>query len=85
MGDPEASPFVEPCRRRSPHEVSSDEQRQQIIRLVVREVLIGEDDITIRHSIPIPRQRPAIRFPYCVQVGEARATRPHQLPAAQLL
>ncbi len=30
------------------------DQRQQIIRLVVREVLIGEDDITIRHSIPIP-------------------------------
>ena len=30
------------------------EQRQQIIRLVVREVLIGHDDITIRHSIPVP-------------------------------
>ena len=30
------------------------EQRQQIVRLVVREVLIGEDDITIRHSIPTP-------------------------------
>ena len=30
------------------------EQRQQIVRLVVREVLIGEDDITIRHSIPVP-------------------------------
>jgi site-specific DNA recombinase len=30
------------------------EQRQQIIRLVVREVLIGDDDITIRHSIPVP-------------------------------
>ena len=29
-------------------------QRQHIIRLVVREVLIGEDDITIRHSIPVP-------------------------------
>ena len=28
------------------------EQRQQIIRLVVRDVLIGEDDVTIRHSIP---------------------------------
>ena len=28
------------------------EQRQQIIRLVVREVLIGEADVTIRHSIP---------------------------------
>ena len=30
------------------------QHRQQIIRLLVREVLIGEDDITIRHSIPIP-------------------------------
>src|SRR6202035_3994531 len=30
------------------------EQRQQIIRHVVREVLIGEDDVTIRHSIPVP-------------------------------
>jgi site-specific DNA recombinase len=30
------------------------EKRQQIIRLVVREVLIGEDEVTIRHSIPIP-------------------------------
>jgi site-specific DNA recombinase len=30
------------------------EQRQQIIRLVIREVLIGEDDVTIRHSIPVP-------------------------------
>jgi site-specific DNA recombinase len=30
------------------------EQRQQLIRLVVREVLIGEDDVTIRHSIPVP-------------------------------
>jgi site-specific DNA recombinase len=30
------------------------EKRQQIIRLVVREVLIGDDDITIRHSIPTP-------------------------------
>ena len=32
----------------------SIKQRQHIIRLVVREILIGEDDITIRHSIPIP-------------------------------
>jgi site-specific DNA recombinase len=30
------------------------EQRQQIVRLVVREVLLGNDDITVRHSIPIP-------------------------------
>lgn len=32
------------------------EQRQRVLRLVVREVLIGGDDdaVTIRHSIPIP-------------------------------
>ena len=31
------------------------EQRQQIVRLVVREVLLGSDDVTVRHSIPLPR------------------------------
>lgn len=30
------------------------EQRQQIVRLLVREVLVGDDQITIRHSIPAP-------------------------------
>jgi site-specific DNA recombinase len=30
------------------------EQRQDIVRLVVREVLLGDDGITVRHSIPIP-------------------------------
>jgi site-specific DNA recombinase len=30
------------------------EQRQEIVRLVVREVLLGDDDITVRHSIPLP-------------------------------
>ena len=35
-------------------ETMTVEQRQQIIRLVVREVLIGEDDVMIRHSIPVP-------------------------------
>jgi site-specific DNA recombinase len=29
-------------------------ERQRIVRLVVKEVLVGENDITIRHSIPIP-------------------------------
>jgi len=28
--------------------------RQQILRLVVKEVLVGTDTITLRHSIPIP-------------------------------
>jgi site-specific DNA recombinase len=30
------------------------EQRQDIVRLVVHEVLLGDDDITVRHSIPLP-------------------------------
>jgi len=30
------------------------EQRQQIVRLLIREVLVGDDQITIRHSIPAP-------------------------------
>ncbi len=42
-----------PARHQRPRDLTV-EQRQQIIRLVVREVLIGEDDVTIRHSIPVP-------------------------------
>src|SRR4051812_28263013 len=30
-------------------------ERRKIIRLLVKEVLVGDDSITIRHSIPIPR------------------------------
>ena len=29
-------------------------ERQRIVRLLVKEVLVSEDNITIRHSIPIP-------------------------------
>jgi site-specific DNA recombinase len=29
--------------------------RQQIVRLVVKEILVGTDTITLRHSIPIPQ------------------------------
>jgi site-specific DNA recombinase len=32
--------------------------RQQILRLLVKEVLIGNDTITLRHSIPIPQSGP---------------------------
>ena len=32
--------------------------RQQILRLVVKEVLVGIDTITLRHSIPIPQSGP---------------------------
>ncbi len=34
-------------------------QRQQVVRLVVKEVLIGQHSIRIRHSIPIGRAGPA--------------------------
>src|SRR5271166_2915029 len=29
-------------------------ERQQILRLLVKEILVGFDSLTIRHSIPIP-------------------------------
>jgi len=32
--------------------------RQQILRLLVKEVLVGSDAITLRHSIPIPPSGP---------------------------
>jgi len=32
--------------------------RQQILRLLVKEVLVGGDTITLRHSIPIPQSGP---------------------------
>jgi site-specific DNA recombinase len=32
--------------------------RQQILRLIVKEVLVGTDTITLRHSIPIPQSGP---------------------------
>jgi hypothetical protein len=32
--------------------------RQQILRLIVKEVLVGADTITLRHSIPTPQSGP---------------------------
>jgi len=36
----------------------SIDERQRIVRLVVKDVLIGEDTITIRHSIPVLQSPP---------------------------
>ena len=33
-------------------------ERQKILRLLAKEILVGKDTITIRHSIPIPRSGP---------------------------
>jgi site-specific DNA recombinase len=45
-------------RLRSAAETLSLIERQKIVRLLVKEILVGEDTITIRHSIPIPSAPP---------------------------
>jgi site-specific DNA recombinase len=42
------------ARLRSAAETLSVMERQKIVRLLVKDVLVGEETITIRHSIPIP-------------------------------
>ena len=51
------------------------QQRQQIVRLVVREVLLGDDDITVRHSIP-SRRTDSQRVRYCIRNVKARVDPP---------
>src|SRR6267378_3756370 len=48
-------------RLRSAAESLSVMERQKIVRLLVKDVLVGEDTITIRHSIPIPSGSPQNR------------------------
>jgi site-specific DNA recombinase len=45
-------------RLHSAAETLSVLERQKIVRLLVKEILVGEDTITIRHSIPIPSAPP---------------------------
>jgi site-specific DNA recombinase len=40
---------------RSRAETLDVRERQQILRLLVKEVLVGSDTITLRHSIPVPQ------------------------------
>ena len=46
------------ARLQSAAETLSVMERQRIVRLLVKDVLVGEDTITIRHSIPIPSTPP---------------------------
>ena len=46
------------ARLRSAAETLNVMERQRIVRLLVKDVLVGEDTITIRHSIPIPLGSP---------------------------
>src|SRR5205085_3544799 len=41
-------------RLRARAETLDVRERQQILRLLVKEILVGSETITIRHSIPIP-------------------------------
>ena len=50
--------------------------RQQILRLVVKEVLVGVDTITLRHSIPIPQSGPGPDGPPVPPAG-VTGSRPH--------
>jgi site-specific DNA recombinase len=45
-------------RLRGAADTLSISERQRIVRLVVKDVLIGDDTITIRHSISVPQQPP---------------------------
>ena len=46
------------ARLRGAADTLSITERQRIVRLVVKDVLIGDDTITIRHSIPVPQGPP---------------------------
>jgi site-specific DNA recombinase len=46
------------ARLRGAADTLSITERQRVVRLVVKDVLIGDDTITIRHSIPVPQQGP---------------------------
>jgi len=56
-------------RLRSAADTLSITERQRIVRLVVKDVLIGDDAITIRHSIPIPQGEPHPQGPSPNQKG----------------
>jgi site-specific DNA recombinase len=52
------------ARLRDAAETLSVIERQRIVRLVVKEVLVGDDSITIRHSIPVPSGPPQDDTPH---------------------
>ena len=50
-------------RLRSSAETLDVEERQRIVRLLVKDVLVGDDTIVIRHSIPVPNDPPSNHEP----------------------
>ena len=75
------------ARLRSAAETLSVIERQKIVRLLVKDVLVGEDTITIRHSIPIPSSPPQNGGPadpngpnYLLRKGRGRSPLRSSLP-----
>jgi site-specific DNA recombinase len=60
-------------RLRSSAETLDVSERQRVLRLLVKEVLVGDDRIVIRHSIPIPHEPPGGKSP---DPAERSATAP---------
>ncbi len=52
-------------RLRDGAQTSSTEERQRVIRLLVKEVLVDPERIVIRHSIPTRRPDPRESYPLC--------------------
>jgi site-specific DNA recombinase len=65
---------------RSRAETLEVRERQQILRLVMKEVLVGQDTITLRHSIPVPQSGPGTNgSPPCVSGHFVAAPNPDYL------
>ena len=60
-------------RLRSSAETLDVSERQRVLRLLVKEVLVGDDKIVIRHSIPMPHEPPGGKSP---DPAERSATAP---------
>jgi site-specific DNA recombinase len=71
------------ARLRTSAQTSSIAERQRVLRLLVKEVLVGPERVVIRHSIPTPRGDPGPGYRLCrrshlTPLGEPAAGRPRQ-------
>ena len=74
-------------RLRSAAETLSVSERQRIVRLVVKDVLVGDDTITIRHSIPVPPGPPPNRLDgpnYLLRKGSDFTAARQRVPALRI-
>ena len=69
-------------RLRSSAETLDISERQRVLRLLVKEVLVGDDKIVIRHSIPMPHEPPGGKSP---DPAERAATAPPPPPPQSYL